>query len=238
MPIRMLARSICLVGLLFPAAVLAQGAPPPPKVTVAKPIVKEVVERDDFIGRFEAVDQVDIRARVSGYLDKVLFSDGAIVKAGDPLFTIDQRPYQAALEQAEATVSSAQARTEFAQNDLDRAESLRKSGNIAEQLFDQRRQLPAPPRADLDRAQAALRQAQLDMEFTEIKAPMAGPHLAPARLGRQPRQRQRDAPDQHRLPRSDPFLLRRRRALLPRLFAPAIGLVANRRRARSRRWWP
>lgn len=174
MPICMLARSICLVGLLFPAAVLAQGAPPPPKVTVAKPILKDVVEQDDFIGRFEAVDQVAIRARVSGYLDKVLFSDGALVKVGDPLFTIDQRPYKAALEQADATVSSAQVRTEFASNDLDRAESLRKSGNIAEQLLDQRRTNYLTARADLDRAQAAQRQARLDMEFTEIKAPVAG----------------------------------------------------------------
>ena len=73
----------------------AQGAPPPPpSVTVAKPVVKDIIEWDDFIGRFEAVDQVEIRARVSGYLDKVHFQDGALVKVGDLLFTIDPRPYQ------------------------------------------------------------------------------------------------------------------------------------------------
>ena len=159
--------------LLAPGAALAQ-APAAPPVTVAKPVVKEIVERDDFIGRFEAVDQVQVRARVSGYLDKVHFQDGALVKKGDPLFTIDQRPYRAALEQAEALVASAQVRVEFASNDLERAESLRRSGNIAEQLLDQRRSNYLTARAELDRAQAALRQARLDMEFTEIKAPLAG----------------------------------------------------------------
>jgi RND family efflux transporter MFP subunit len=149
-------------------------APAAPSVTVAKPVVKDIVEQDDFIGRFEAVDQVEIRARVSGYLDKVHFQDGALVKVGDPLFTIDQRPYQAALEEAEATVASAQVRTEFASNDLERAESLRRSGNIAEQLLDQRRSNYLTARAELDRAQAALVQARLNMEFTEIKAPIGG----------------------------------------------------------------
>lgn len=154
---------------------LAQGGPPQaPPVTVAKPVVKNIVERTDFIGRFEAVDQVDIRARVSGYLDKVHFQDGTLVKAGDLLFTIDPRPYRNALEQAQATVTSSQVRLEFAQSDLERAEQLRKTGNITDQLFDQRRQSFLTAKAELDRAQAALRQAQLDVEFTEIKAPLSG----------------------------------------------------------------
>ncbi|MCB8822143.1 efflux RND transporter periplasmic adaptor subunit [Microvirga rosea] len=164
---------IAALALLPPELTYAQ-TPPPPQVTVAKPVVKDIVERDDFIGRFDAIDQVDIRARVSGYLDKIHFVDGAIVKEGDPLFTIDQRPYQAALEQAEATVASAQVRVEFASNDLDRAEQLRKSGNIAEQLLDQRRSNFLTARAELDRAQGALRNARLDLEFTQIKAPIAG----------------------------------------------------------------
>jgi RND family efflux transporter MFP subunit len=149
-------------------------APPPPSVTVAKPVVKDITEWDDFIGRFEAINQVDIRARVSGYLDKVHFKDGSIVAAGDPLFTIDQRPYQAALEQAEATVASAQVSVDFSSADLERAESLRRTGNISEQLLDQRRSNFRTARAELDRAQAALRQARLEMEFTEIKAPITG----------------------------------------------------------------
>ena len=154
---------------------LAQGTPPaPPSVTVAKPVVKDIIERTDFIGRFEAVDQVDIRARVSGYIDKIHFEDGTLVKAGDLLFTIDPRPYRNALEQAQATVTSSQVRLEFAQSDLDRAEQLRRTGNVSDQVFDQRRQAFLTGKAELDRAQAALRQAQLDVEFTAVKSPLTG----------------------------------------------------------------
>jgi RND family efflux transporter MFP subunit len=152
---------------------LAQ-VPAAPAVTVAMPVVKDIVEQDEFIGRFEAVDQVEIRSRVSGYLDQIHFRDGAPVKVGDLLFTIDQRPYQAALDEAEATAGSAQVRVEFASNDLERAEALRRSGSVAEQVLDQRRSNYLTARAELDRAQAALRQARLNMEFTEIRAPVAG----------------------------------------------------------------
>ena len=174
MPLRFASFGLAIALCLSSAgAAFAQGAAPP-TVTVAKPIIKDIVDQDDFIGRFEAVDEVEIRARVSGYLDKVHFKDGALVKAGDPLFTIDQRPYRAALEQADALVASAQVRVEFASNDLERAESLRKTGNIAEQLLDQRRTNYLTARADLDRSEAAQREARLNMEFTEIKAPLAG----------------------------------------------------------------
>jgi RND family efflux transporter MFP subunit len=166
---------ICLASPLVTRAASAQGAPPPPpSVTVAKPVVKDIIERDDFIGRFEAVDQVEIRARVSGYLDKVHFQDGTLVKVGDPLFTIDPRPYQNTLEEAQSAVTSAQVRLNFAQSDLDRAQQLRQTGNIADQLFDQRRQSFLTAKAELDRSQASLRQAQLDLGFTQIKAPLAG----------------------------------------------------------------
>jgi RND family efflux transporter MFP subunit len=176
---RFLLFAFALCAVLWPAAVpsaLAQGGPPqaPPPVTVAKPVVKDIVERTDFIGRFEAINQVDIRSRVSGYLDKVHFQDGAFVKAGDLLFTIDPRPYRNALEQAQAAVTSSQVSLEFAQSDLNRAEQLRRTGNITDQLFDQRRQSFLTGKAELDRAQAALRQAQLDVEFTEIRSPLSG----------------------------------------------------------------
>jgi RND family efflux transporter MFP subunit len=174
-------RSVFVSSVLFSwlataSLALGQGGPAqaPPPVTVAKPVVKDIVERTDFIGRFEAIDQVDIRARVSGYLDKVHFQDGTFVKAGDLLFTIDPRPYKNALEQAQAAVTSSQVRLEFAQSDLDRAEQLRRSGNITDQVFDQRRQAFLTAKAELDRAQAALRTAQLDVEFTEIKSPLSG----------------------------------------------------------------
>ena len=168
---------VLTLGLLLdPPSGSAQGGPgaAPPAVTVAKPVVKDITEWDEFIGRFEAVEEVEIRARVSGYLDKVHFRDGAIVKQGDLLFTIDQRPYRTALQEAEAALASARVREEFTTTDLQRAEALRRTGNIAEQVFDQRRQAVLTARAEVDRAQAALRRAQLDMEFTVIRAPIGG----------------------------------------------------------------
>jgi multidrug efflux system membrane fusion protein len=182
MDLMMTSRSRFLVAM---AAAVLLGAParpalaqapagPPPAVTTAKPVVKDVVEANEFTGRFEATDSVDVRARVSGYLERVAFQDGSTVKKGDLLFVIDRRPYKAALDQAQATQVSAQARLQFAQADIERAESLRRTGNIAEQLVDQRRQAFLSARADLDNAEAALRNAQLNYDFTEIKAPMAG----------------------------------------------------------------
>jgi RND family efflux transporter MFP subunit len=120
------------------------------------------------------VAEVDIRARVSGYLDRIHFKDGAMVKEGDLLFTIDQRPYQTALEEAQATLASAKVRLGFAETDLQRGEDLLKSRNIPEQVVDQRRQLYQTTRAEIDRSEAALRRAKLDMEFTEIRAPISG----------------------------------------------------------------
>lgn len=170
---RFLLAFAALACLAAPVVAQAPGGPPPP-VSVAKPVVKDVVEYDDFIGRFDAVDNVEIRARVSGYLDKVAFTDGAIVKKDDSLFVIDRRPYRAALDQARANVASAQARLTFAQSDFERAQSLQKTGNIAEQLVDQRRQNFVSGRADLDNAQAGLRNAQLNYDFTDIRAPLNG----------------------------------------------------------------
>jgi RND family efflux transporter MFP subunit len=160
------------LALAGPGAAQAPGAPPP--VSVAKPIVKEVMEWDEYTGRFEAPDAVDVRARVTGYLDKVSFQDGAIVKAGDLLFSIDPRPYQAAYNKAESSVTVSQSRLEFAQADLDRAEQLRKSGNISDQTVDQRRQNFLSAQAELAGAKAALESARLDLEFTNVKAPIGG----------------------------------------------------------------
>ena len=103
----------------------AQAAPPPPpQVTVAKPIRKVVSDYDEYVGRFVALDFVEVRARVSGYLDKIHFTDGQMVKVGDPLFTIDRRPFQAALDQATAAVAQGNANVAFAQADLERGENL------------------------------------------------------------------------------------------------------------------
>jgi RND family efflux transporter MFP subunit len=150
------------------------AAPPPPPVTVAKPVVKEVVERDEFTGRFDATAWVEIRARVAGYLDSVEFKDGAMVKEGDLLFVIDRRPFQAALAQADASLVSARARLDFARQELERVERLTRSGNAPERQLDERRQQFLSAQADVNGAQGALTQARLDLGFTEVKAPISG----------------------------------------------------------------
>jgi RND family efflux transporter MFP subunit len=178
MPTRRLASLLSIVA--FAAPLLGQPAlaqapgGPPPKVTTAKPVVREFVETDTYTGRFEAVDYVEVRARVTGYLEKVLFQDGATVKKGDTLFVIDRRPYKAALEQAQAALASAKASLNFSQTDLERAQTLSRSGNISEQVTDQRRQASQTAQANVDSAEAQLRQAQLNYDFTEVKAPITG----------------------------------------------------------------
>jgi RND family efflux transporter MFP subunit len=145
-----------------------------PLVTVARPIIKEVVEQDEFTGRFEPAAAVEVRARVSGLVETVAFQDGASVKKGDLLFTLDKRPYQMAVEKAEATVSAVEARVKFAEADLVRAQSLTKTGNVSEQLLEQRRQAASAAQADLDGARAALGMARLELDWTEVRAPIAG----------------------------------------------------------------
>ncbi len=146
----------------------------PPKVTVAKPVVKPIMEWDDFTGRFAAVDSVDMRARVSGYLQKAHFEEGTLVKVGDLLFTIDQRPYKAVLDEAAATLNVARTEFNFASKELERAEALVTRGNISRSTLDERRQRYAAAQAQIEGAKAAVRRAELDMEFTEIRAPAAG----------------------------------------------------------------
>ena len=151
-----------------------QNAPPPPKVTVAKPLVKSIMEWDDFTGRFEAVDRVDVRARVSGYLEEVHFEEGSLVKAGDLLFTIDPRPYQAIYDETVAALKVAETEFDFARKELARAEELVQRGNISRSAVDERRQRFAAAQAEIEGAKAAIRRARLDLEFTQIRAPFAG----------------------------------------------------------------
>ena len=117
-----------------------QAAPPPPKVTVAKPIKRTIVDQDEYVGRFVPVDVVEVRARVSGYLDQIHFADGQIVKQGDLLFTIDKRPYQNTLDQARANLETAKSNVAFTQSDLARGQQLVRERTISEQIYEQRAQ--------------------------------------------------------------------------------------------------
>jgi RND family efflux transporter MFP subunit len=157
-----------------------QGAPkavpiaPPPQVTVAKPVAKTVVDQDEYVGRFEAVDAVEVRARVSGYLDATHFKDGQTVNKGDLLFTIDRRPFQIALEQAKANLAQAKANLAYADTDLNRGKDLVGRNVISQQTFDQRTQAKRVAEANVAAQEAAVKQAALDLEFTELRAPVSG----------------------------------------------------------------
>ncbi len=186
-----------------------QAAPAPPAVTVAKPVKQTVTDYDEYVGRFIAVDMVEVRARVSGYLDKVDFTDGQLVKQGDLLFTIDRRPFEATLAQARANLAQARANLAFASSDLARASQLVRDRTITEQTFDQRTQAKSVAEASVAAQEAAVRQAELDLQFTELKAPVSGRNRRPARVGRQPGdrrdRRQHHAARHHRDDGSDPF---------------------------------
>jgi RND family efflux transporter MFP subunit len=169
------ARLVAPVGLLAGCGQSQQAAaPPPPGVTVAHPTQKTVVEQDEYVGRFVPVDSVEVRARVSGYLDQVHFTDGQMVKAGDLLFTIDKRPFQTSLDQASANLAQARANLAFAEADLARAAQLVRDKTITEQTFDQRTQAKRVAEAAVAAQEAAVRQARLDLSFTELRAPVDG----------------------------------------------------------------
>jgi RND family efflux transporter MFP subunit len=150
------------------------GPPPPPAVTVATPVKRTITDTDEYVGRFVAVDSVEVRARVSGYLEKVEFKDGQLVKQGDLLFSIDKRPFQNVLDQAKANLAQARANLAFAESDLARAAQLVRDRTISEQVFEQRTQTKRTAEAAVAANEAAVRQAGLDLEFTELRAPVAG----------------------------------------------------------------
>ena len=147
---------------------------PPPKVTVARPVQRTIVDHDEYVGRFVPVESVEIRARVSGYLAKVHFQDGQYVKQGDILFTIDKRPFQNTFDQAATNLETAKSNLAFAEADLARGQQLMRERTISEQLFQQRAQYFRNAQAAVAANEAMLRQAGLDLEFTELKAPVSG----------------------------------------------------------------
>ncbi|WP_081762794.1 efflux RND transporter periplasmic adaptor subunit [Xanthobacter sp. 126] len=171
-----LALALALAGCGQPTA-QQQGAPPPPQVTVASPTSANVTDTDEYVGRFVAIDEVNVRARVSGYLDKIGFTDGQMVKEGDVLFTIDQRPFKIAVDQAQANLAQAKANLDFTKADLERARTLledKTSNAISKQAFDQRTQAERTAAAIVQSQEAQVRSAQLDLGFTEVKAPVSG----------------------------------------------------------------
>jgi len=168
-------RLLVIAGLLLaPGPALAQGGPPAMPVTVSEPIAKTVVQWDEYSGRFEARAIVEIRARVSGFVEKVQFIDGQWVKAGDPLFIIDKRPYQIAVESATADVARNKAQVELAELQVQRGNALVATRNIPEAENDTRKSTLAVARAQLKAAEAALHNAQLNLEWTEVIAPLDG----------------------------------------------------------------
>jgi RND family efflux transporter MFP subunit len=152
----------------------AAAAMPMPTVTVAAPLVREVTEWDDFVGRFEASQSIEVRPRVSGAITAVHFTDGAIVRKGQLLFTIDPRPYAAALAEARASVASASSDLALANANLARANRLVADDAVSKSDLDQLGARVRAAQAALAAAQARVRARALDMEFTQVRAPIGG----------------------------------------------------------------
>jgi multidrug efflux system membrane fusion protein len=153
-----------------PQQAAAAAAP----VTVAQPTKRTVTDWDEFTGRFEAVEEVQVRARVGGFVTSVEFRDGAFVNNGDLLYVIDARPFEAVAEQAEGQLADARAKAELARRELDRALTLVQTSAVSESIVDQRRQALQAAKAAQLQAEGLLKRAHLDIEFTHVVAPMGG----------------------------------------------------------------
>jgi RND family efflux transporter MFP subunit len=152
-----------------------KSAPPaPPQVTIAKPVTRQIADQDEYVGRFVAIEAVEVRARVSGYLAAIHFRDGQIVRKGDLLFTVDRRPFEIAFAQAQASLEQAKANLAFADADLQRAQNVAVGTVITQQTLDQRTQAKRVAQANVAAQDQAVRQAALDLEFTELRAPVDG----------------------------------------------------------------
>ncbi len=150
------------------------AGPPPTAVTVAQPTKRTVFDFDEYVGRFTAINSVEIRARVSGYLDTIDFKDGQMVKQGDLLFTIDKRGFQNALAQARATLAQARSNLAYTEADFTRGQQLVQDKTITSQIFEQRSQAYRNAQAAVTGAEATVKQAELDVEFATLRAPIDG----------------------------------------------------------------
>jgi RND family efflux transporter MFP subunit len=147
---------------------------PPPPVTISQPVVRELVEQDEYEGHIGAAEKVEVRARVRGHLTKVSFEAGKMVKAGDLLYQIDPRPYENALEAARAQEKAADANLQFAKAEYNRTRGLLSKNAASREELEVWIAKQAVAAADLLKAEAAIKQAQLDLDFTTISAPIAG----------------------------------------------------------------
>jgi multidrug efflux system membrane fusion protein len=173
--LKIAAVSVMMTGALYGCSQGAEGqAPGAPPVTVATPLRQQVVDWDEFTGRFEAVESVDVRARVGGYIQAVHFRDGQMVQRGQLLFTLDPRPAQAALAQARAQVAQAQSQLGLARANLARSETLLASQAVSQAEYDSNKAAVDAAEANLAAANAATRTAQLNLEYTRVTAPVSG----------------------------------------------------------------
>ena len=166
---------IVLLGMwLLSGCEKAQSAPPPPQVTVAPAVSRVVADEAEFTGHFEAVNSVDVRPRVGGFVERVAFAEGAVVHRGDALFTIDARPFEAEVSRAEAVLEQARTRKALADMELERAQRLVSTQAISREELDARTSGRAESEAAIRAAEAALRLAKLNLEWTVVRAPITG----------------------------------------------------------------
>lgn len=173
--VKIVAASAIMAAALYGCSSKSEAqAPPAPAVTVAVPLVQAVQDWDEFTGRFEATQSVEVRARVGGYIQGVHFRDGDYVRRGQLLFTLDPRPAQAALASARAQLAQAQAQLTLAQSELTRAETLLESQAVSQAEVDTRRGALQTAQAAIAAANANVRARTLDLEFTRVTAPISG----------------------------------------------------------------
>jgi multidrug efflux system membrane fusion protein len=151
-----------------------QAAAPALPVTVAQPVKRTVTDWDEFTGRFEPIEEVQVRARVGGYVTSVEFQDGAIVHQGDLLYVIDSRPFEAVADQAEGQLADAKAKIDLAKREFDRAATLNKTEAVSDSIVDQRRQALQSAEAAATQAEGIQKAAKLNVEFTHVVAPITG----------------------------------------------------------------
>ena len=167
--------AVLLLGAwLLSACQKAQSAPPPPQVTVAPAISRVVSDENEYTGHFEAVNTVEVRPRVSGFVERVAFTEGAIVHRGDVLYSIDPRPYEAEASRADAVLEQARTRKQLADMELERAQRLVATQAISREELDARTSERAESDAAIRAADAAVRLAKLNLEWTEVRAPITG----------------------------------------------------------------